>query len=186
MVVLAIKMLNQEINGLRKPTIFKYKHQMLMLIASFVIAFGFGGFTFFAISHGIGLIYGVLFIFLTLIYFLLAGVAIAAQSDILIDDQGISRRLLGKTWRTIQWSDIKVIWTFPVTAKGFQSKAGKGFAIYTSVKPIGISYLSGGIGFTDGFENMDQLIELINHYVSKHGIKIEIQANGVKTPANRL
>jgi len=46
--------------------------------------------------------------------------------------------------------------------------------------------MSGKIGFTEGFMNMDQLIAMINHYASIHNIPIEVQANGVKTITSRL
>ena len=173
-------------DNLRLPAEFKFKNQILAFISMCLFSFGFLAFTLIAIRHGIGLGWGLFFTFLAMFLLLLTGITIAGQSDIIIDDQGISRRLFWITWRSIRWDNIQVIKTFHVVAQGFRPKSVRAFAIYPSVKLPGKLTLpgSGSIAFTEGFENIGQLIELINYYATKYEIKIEIQANGIKTITN--
>lgn len=168
------------------PAIFKFKNQMPIFFGLCIFAFACVSFTLFAISHGSGLGFGMFLMLLCLFILVLTGITILGQSNIVIDDQSISRSVFGKTWRTMRWDNVLIISTFPIVQQGFRPRTVRGFSICPSVKPIGKSYLSGKIGFTDGFENMDQLIELINHYASIHGIKLENQANGIRTLVTRL
>ena len=173
------------------PAVFKYKHFALNLIGGCIVAFVFGWGTSYAllldaIRRGTSLGYALLLSFLSLFLTAFVCIAIVGSSDIIIDDQGISRRLFGKVWRTIHWDNIKIIKTFHVVAQGFRPKSVRAFTIYPTIAPIGWSYLSGSIGFTESFANVEQLIELINHYVSKHNIKIEVKVNDMKTPATHL
>lgn len=183
-------MISQGIDDLSLPVVFKYKNRILLIIGGCVLVFG-GWATLCAmvldaIRHGSGFGFAALITFVNLINSVVFGIAIAGQSDIVIDDQGISRRFFGKKWQTIRWDNVQVIKTFPVGARGFPTKIIRAFTICPTVQPLGISYRSGKIGLTDGFENMEQLIELLNHYVSKYEIKIEVQSNGVTALVTRL
>ena len=172
------------------PVVFKYKNFVLLFIAAclFVVM----GWVFSclllkdAIARETGLGYGVLQSLLSLFLTVVFCTAIAGSSDIIIDENGISRRIFGKVWRTIQWGNIKIVKTFHVIALGFRSKRIRAFVVCPSSVPSGWSYLSSRITFTENFVNVEQLIELINHYISKHNIKIEVQTNGVKTAATHL
>lgn len=157
------------------PAVFKYKRQIPNLIASLVFVGAIWGGTIFAISHGIAFVWGALMLFLSMFNSIVAGLAIAGESDILIDAQGISRRFLGKTWQSIRWDNIRVIKTFPVGGAGFAPRIVKAYTICPAQKPHGLSYRGGKIGFWSTFNNMDQLVALMNLYIQKYKIKVEVR-----------
>jgi hypothetical protein len=177
-------------DDLSLPAVFKYKNFTPNLIFGCIFIIGAWA-TFYAllldaIARGTGFGYAVLLALLSLFLTAVLCIAITGSSDIIIDEQGISRRLFGKVWRTIHWDNIEIIKTFHVVAQGFRPKSVRAFTIYPTGVLFGWSYLSGGIGFSENFMNMERLIGLINLYAAKHNIKIEVQANGMRTPATHL
>src|SRR5208283_3414950 len=102
------------------PAVFKYKNFVLRLIGGGVVAFGFGwGISYAlildAIRRGTGLGYVVFFLLLSLLLTAIVCIGIAGTSDIVIDNQGISRQLFSKTWQTIEWNNVRLITAFPVS-----------------------------------------------------------------------
>jgi hypothetical protein len=173
-------------NSQNAPMVFRYKGRAVAFALICFFAFGFLAVTLFAITRGIGFGLGMLMTLLSLFLFAVSGVAIIGQSDIAIDKEGISRRLFGKTWRTIGWDSVKIIKAFHVPELGFRSKNIRAFAIYPTTKPIDMAYLPHHIGFTEKYSNIDQLLGVINHHASKHQIEIECQNNGVRTRVAHL
>jgi hypothetical protein len=122
------------------------------------------------------------------ISFVLLGGAVLlfGRSDVVTDDQGISRRLFGWTWQTVLWTNIRLITAFPVT--GGYGYTARAFNIFPSVRPKVRLMPSGKMMFTDKMSDASRLVELLNHYASIHGIKIEIRDSlmGSLKPASRL
>lgn len=115
------------------------------------------------------------------------GLLLTGQSDVVIDDRGISRRIFGRTWQTIRWDNVREIRVFLVKTV-YEPNGVRAFAFYPQRKPKGGFNLtpSGKLVFREKFEDMPKLIDLMNQYVSKHGLKIESTIKNVKTPVTRL
>jgi hypothetical protein len=168
------------------PMVFRYKGRAVAFSLICFFALGLLAVNVFAITRSIGFGLGMLMTFLSLFILAVSGVAIIGQSDIAIDNEGISRRLFGKTWRTIEWDNVKIIKSFHVPELGFQFKYIRAFAIYPIRKPTETTYLPHHIGFTEHYSNIDQLLGIINHHASRQQIEIECQSNGVRTRVAHL
>jgi hypothetical protein len=130
-----------------------------------------------------GMIFSVAWIAFVL---LVGAVLLFGKSDVLIDDQGISRRLFGWTWLTIQWANVRLITAFPVS--GGYGYSARAFNIFPTVKAAIRLMPSGKMAFTDKVSGAPRLVELLNHYASSHRINIEIRDSlmGGLKPASRL
>src|ERR1043165_5458139 len=63
-----------------------------------------------------GVVGGLLFMLVTISLFgFLVGMAVFSLSEIVIDDHAIARRILGITWQTIRWNDVRSVRTFRIT-----------------------------------------------------------------------
>lgn len=170
-----------------KPVVFKIKGQIIALLWLCFFNFLFGFALIKMIRYEQITFSGVFGIVTLLIVFWIIGVMImTARSDVMIDDQGISRCFLGKIWRTIRWDNITLITAFPVS-DGF-GKITRAYNIFPIVKPHFSFNPSGKMTFSEYMTDTPKLVELLNHYVLKYDIKIEIRETlgGKLTPASRL
>lgn len=97
---------------------------------------------------------------------------LTGRSDIVIDDEGISRRLFGRTWQSIAWKNVRRITEFPIFNPDLH-KMSRAFNIYPSVFPRFRLVPSGKMAFMEPAENAHQLVELIEHYAAAYRIELE-------------
>jgi hypothetical protein len=117
---------------------------------------------------------------------LLGAVLLFGRSDVVIDDQGISQRLFGWTWKAVCWRNVRLITAFPVS--GGYGYTARAFNIFPLVRPHFRLMPSGKMMFTDKISDSPRLVDLLNQYASSHVIKIEIRDSlaGSLKPASRL
>jgi hypothetical protein len=150
--------------------IFVFKGQTLVL-AWLLATIGVLGFLGNLIARQ-NLFKGSLFLLLTLTITLLVGaLMLAGRSDVIIDDQGISRRIFGKTWQRMDWDNIRLIRAFPVSGGGGYS--AQAYNIYPKVRPRFAVLPAGKMSFTDKMTNSTQFIEHLHRFASAHSIRIE-------------
>jgi hypothetical protein len=163
--------MNDEASG--ASSAFSFAGQFLVMLWMCVVLciVGLLGFTW---IRQAGVAGGITFLVVSISFVLLIGfLLLAGRSDVLVDDQGISRRLFGWTWQTIQWGNVRLITAFPVFGgSGYTPRA---FNIYPSVRPKVRVMPSGKMSFTDKMSDAPRLIKLLNQYASSHGIKIEVR-----------
>jgi len=119
------------------------------------------------------------FLFATIFFLFLGAHWIAGWSDIIIDERGISRSILGMSWRVIKWEDIRFI----LIRESFDPNARKKFKFYeiNSISKPKSEILSGAkMTISERMEQPREFIELINKYISKYNIKVESTVNGEK------
>lgn len=115
----------------------------------------------------------VIFVLLASVFILaVAWVLIASRSDIKIDAKGISRSIFGVVWQAIEWRNIKVIRCFP-TSRG-AGEASKSFSIHPLARPKFSLALKGIMVFSNQFDEVDELLNLLNEYIRLHNIRVEI------------
>jgi hypothetical protein len=95
------------------------------------------------------------------------------QTDIEIDDDGLSRILCGHVWQRMLWDDVRLISAFPVSRGNGSTQ--RAFNIFPIVNPTPRLSPSGKMMFNDKIENVSRLVELLNHHAQQHGIKIEVR-----------
>lgn len=157
-----------------KSVVFKIKGQVLVLLWVCALTLLFGFILIDMIRTGRETFEGGLAIVLLLMFFWVMGfMLMVGRSDVIIDDQGISRCFLGKTWRTIRWDNIMRITKFPVS-DGF-GKIVKGYNIFPKVKPRFSFNPSGKMTFGEYMDDIPKLIEMLNFYVLKYDIKVEVR-----------
>jgi hypothetical protein len=114
----------------------------------------------------------VLLLFLGLIFLI-------GKSDIIIDDDGISRALFGKTIQVVPWIDVQRVVVYPVRAAG----VSRGVTAYNIVASPSSSKRSNGrkIYFNDQSTDLTALIDFLNIFIVKHQIRVEYVAGGHTT-----
>jgi hypothetical protein len=167
---------------------FRFAGRLLLILLWMCIALCFiGALTFIRVQQPGPTSDGITALFVSISFVLLVGtVLLFGNSDVVIDDRGISRRLFGWTWQTIRWTNIRLITAFPVS--GGYGYTARGFNIFPSVAPTVRLMPSGKMWFTDKISDAPRLVELLNHYASSQSIKIEIRdslVGGLKA-ASRL
>ncbi|HEY8100168.1 MAG TPA: hypothetical protein VIF82_05405 [Burkholderiaceae bacterium] len=182
--------MDQVRSTLASPTIFKYGKWRLAIAWPLFVAMGI--LTIFMINERyesasrVSISGVVIFSILTVFIGFISVIATLGSLDIFIDDQCICRQLFSMTLQTIRWDNIRLITAFPVS--GGHGYTARAFNIFPIIKPRFGLQPSGKIFFDDKLENAPELVDLLNHYVSKHGIKIEIRDTllGNLTSATRL
>lgn len=121
----------------------------------------------------------------TCVYPFLTVNAWLATSDLVIDENGVSRTLFGKVWRRILWSNVSVVKVNEFLSLK-TSKVAKSITIYPKVKPRIRFWPSGKMMLPAKVERPERLIEVMNAYVSANRIAVEKVSDGYKTDASTL
>lgn len=108
-------------------------------------------------------------------------ISFSQQSDIVIDEQSISRRVFGKAWQHIRWGDVRDIHTG--STPRFSKAPVKCCWIYPTFESRSNCRF---IAFCFERNDIDALLELINLYISKYDIKIISRTPGEDTQLTRL
>lgn len=112
---------------------------------------------------------------------------IFSHSNIIINNQGISRSLLGKTFQTIRWDNIKIIKTFFLVDPNNRMKLARVIIIYPVIRQSSDLFPFNRMRFGGNAENKSKFIELLNFYISKYNIQVEETAfQGGKTLVSDL
>lgn len=118
-------------------------------------------------------IHGILI--LSSFHWVLGVIAILLNSSVVIDDQGISRKLFGVTWRRIDWNNVRLVTEFPLTGRGWKTN---GVNIFPKVKPPFHIYPSGKISFTEQIEGAEELMSSICNFSRKFGFETRLVHSG--------
>jgi hypothetical protein len=113
-------------------------------------------------------------IFVALVFVVgLAGLnAVLSMSLIVVDNESISRSILGKRWQTIRWDNIERMRVFSVIDPGI-SRTIRGFNIFPRAYPRLSLTPKGKMSFVERAEDMSELIEILNRIAKIYGIPVE-------------
>lgn len=108
--------------------------------------------------------------------FVLLMYTVAANSDFILTEDGISRSFWGFKWRTLKWSEVKSIWITRVLMSVYGIQRMTVWTLFRSADPhIGGIFTGINIGklfFRDTIENLDGLIEAINSHILGRNVRI--------------
>ena len=95
------------------------------------------------------------------------------KSRVIVDEVGISRVLLGWTWRSIPWKRIRRIRITSFLDIVRYPKAGTIilYILDQTEKPAYLISKHGNIKFDDTIENLPELLEIINTKIREHNIE---------------
>ena len=96
--------------------------------------------------------------------YLLVIITVQGESDILIGDDGISRRMFGIIWQNVSWNNVKKIKVFASynkTKENFRS-----FNILPIKRPL-FSPFGSKIAFDERVGHCHELLETLNSYIEK-------------------
>jgi hypothetical protein len=105
------------------------------------------------------------------VYALVAALMLTSVSDIVLSDAGISRWLFGSVWATIEWKNVRLITSFPVSPG--RGKLQRGFNIFPNVRPRMRLTPSGKFWFSNQVENGSELVRRLNEYALLHRIPMQ-------------
>ena len=110
----------------------------------------------------------------------LGWLTIRGNSDIVINDQTISRVVYGKIWQQFRWDEMdRVVIRKTIDPDSNRGKTIRVFALYKR-KRDGQFLSPWGIIIVEKGNNVVELIALLNLYIQKHGIKIVSLIDGEK------
>jgi len=103
-------------------------------------------------------------------------------SELILDDNGIARKILGRVCMPIPWRGIKVI------REQFLVNQRRGGKIRIDILPAAASdfALRITIKFSEQVEDFDQLIDILNRRIKQHSIRVEVLSNGLWKPRSEL
>lgn len=114
------------------------------------------------------------------------GILILGFSDIVIDNENISRSFFGIILQAKSWSSIEKLVVRHIVYQDLnRRKLIRGFT-FRGRKSGGVMPNWVGLDFIEKAEHMNDLLNLLNYYIAKHGITIESVNKEVKTVINRL
>ena len=104
-------------------------------------------------------------------------------AELLVDEEGLRRKLFGRVYGRIYWRDVESI----REGSNLLRKQTVTFVrIVPKRAPLWSLRLSGSISMNDQMEGFDELIEILNRYISVHLLKVEINTQGVWQRRQRL
>jgi hypothetical protein len=110
---------------------------------------------------------------------------LSGASDIVVDDESISRRLYGWVWKRMRWDNISRIKSFEVyvEADGVRSTA---YNIFPIVKDRLRLFPSGKIAFRSTVDGIDELLEIINKHAYEHHVLLQTKIDGKVITVSQL
>jgi hypothetical protein len=110
-------------------------------------------------------------------FYTLSGVAyLLTTAELLLDEEGLSRKLFGRVYGRIYWRDVQCI---QETSNLVRKQTVTVIRIIPKPVPFWSFRLSGSISMGDQMDGFAELIEILNHYISVHLLRVEIRTDGV-------
>lgn len=98
-------------------------------------------------------------------------------SDIIIDNESISRRLFGITWKRIAWDNMSKVLCFEVYYSRWHTNV-MAYNLFPKNKPRMHIFPSGKMWITGNFKGVGEFKDLVNKFVSKYEIQVQRKQNG--------
>jgi len=119
-------------------------------------------------------------------WFLIIGTVYTLNSlDLLVNDSGLARIVFGKPCQRLAWDEIRMIREYSQT-----SRADAQIRRYLRIYPRQSSFLKFRLIRTmlisEKIDGFDELINVMNDYITRHSIRIETSADGLWKPRDKL
>ncbi|GGA15932.1 hypothetical protein [Dyella caseinilytica] len=175
--------MSDEQRKVSKATVFKYGSLPIFSTIFLILIFSLIALSLYT-GQKHGYLYGILGFLLFVPFFSTLGLfVILGYSDVIVDEAGISRRLLGWVWRSLLWSEIGLIRVINVQASGAIQER-------TVMAIIPIETKSGrklrNMGFGKDVDMPGRLLNVMNRYVAKYKIPVEFKAGDSIVSADHL
>ena len=160
--------------------------QRVGILCYFVLIFVIGRFFIKSIDQEIDAPHFVLFFVVSLWSFFIGLFVIYSGLDIVVSDDGVSKCFCGKRLQYIKWDEVKLIRKYTISdGAGNFSKA---YNVCTDCEKCARFGLSGKIAFREDIKDSKVLINIINQYIVKYQIKVEMRDSlkGEFTSTNQL
>jgi len=111
--------------------------------------------------------------------------AVLQDSDVVIDQNGISRTLFGRTWKSVEWTEVervhvRSLWSLDLTKK-------VNVICFDRTSEAQPKHLRARrFAFSDAVEGAAELVQVLNSYISKHRLVVEVTSNGATTRSTQL
>ncbi|CBA16888.1 hypothetical protein [Xanthomonas albilineans] len=115
---------------------------------------------------------------------LIVWIFLVGKSDIVIDENSITRVFLGKRLQSMAWTDVERIVVFPMRAPGM-SRAMTSYNIIPSASSGKVNFPR-KIYFGDQKTDLTDLIKVMNFFIARHNITVEHKSDGRTTVTNSL
>jgi hypothetical protein len=117
-------------------------------------------------------------------FILFGAIFLVDTSDLLVDDTGLARRIMGGICTQIPWSGIKGI------REMFRTNVRNGPQIIIQIMPCQrrdlILRFRRKIVVTDEIVGFNELLEILNARIHQYSIRVEINSNGIWSERSRL
>ena len=156
------------------------------IVCYFILVFFWGWLISKVIAQGTDILHFMLVFGIFLLIFLSGYFVIYGVLDLVVSDDGLSKCFFGKRIQYIKWQEVKLIRKFTVSdGTGNFSKI---YDLCTDIEKRDHLGYSGKIVFRDDIHDLNVLIDLINQYIHKYQIKVEMRDSlmGEFTSTNQL
>jgi hypothetical protein len=127
-----------------------------------------------------------IFLWSVLWWFIAIGTAYGLNnSDLLVDDDGLARIVLGKPGQRIGWSDVALIREYSQASRA-DGQIRHFVRVYPRKSSLPRFRLLGSMLISDRIDSFDELVSAMNTYISKHSIHVETNVNGLWQPCGKL
>jgi hypothetical protein len=129
------------------------------------------------------------------IFLILGATYVLTAAEVLVNADGIARKVYGWTCQPIKWSDVKFIREYAAQVQrqevtGLQVKIQRetvtGVRIYPNKCAFWTFRLYGFMVINSRFDEFDELIGILNEQIALHQIKVEVKVSGAWQRRQRL
>lgn len=119
---------------------------------------------------------GLLGLALFLPFFLILGAfVVLGKSDVILDEKGVSRRLLGWEWCSVSWDNVELVRVVEVSGRAAQF--GRSMIAIVPAQSVP-GRKSRNIVFSKDVDEVGKLVTEMNRYIAAYRIPVERRAAG--------
>lgn len=163
---------------IREKVVFRYK-RLPFMIAWVVIVTGLLAFLAIQALRQKGMTAGLVIFFVSAfaIIYWQGFLVVFGASDIIINNDGVSRILFGMTWKKISWENMARIVCFEVYYSRWHTNVMV-YNLFPKIKPKVRLFPSGKMWITGNFKDVNKMRNLMNEFVLEYGIPVQCKQNG--------
>jgi hypothetical protein len=116
-------------------------------------------------------------------YLVIATAFVINNSDLVVDDRGITRVLFDHVGHRVRWTNIELVREYSLRDNGRNARC---IQIVLSRGHFFAWQLYRKMVVTDSMDHFDEFIELLNKRIAGQPVKVELRINGQWQPQSRL
>ena len=119
-------------------------------------------------------------------YFIIGMSFFLSTTELIVSDAGLARKIFGRTYERIRWGDAKLVREHSKYSRSDETSYCH-IEIHRRAFPLFKFKLERKMRLSqEGASGFDELVDLLNKYITMHAIRVEIYRSGQWEPSRRL